>query len=69
MEMSEEYSQRIAKYTLPEELDEVNREFFLYSVEKGDFYDRITCSGNYTYIRQKTINNIMDNTWANAHGR
>ncbi len=62
-EMSQEYAQRVAKFRLPEELDKVNREFFLYSVEKGDFYDKITCSGNYHYIRQKMINNVMDATW------
>ena len=65
-EMSQEYSQRVAAFRLPEELDKVNREFFLYSVEKGPFYDKITCSGNYSYIRQQMINNVMDNTWGKS---
>lgn len=62
-EMSQEYAARVAKYKLPEELDKVNREFFLYSVEKGAFYEKITCSGHYSYIRQKMIDNVMDRTW------
>lgn len=65
-EMSQEYSQRVAHFKLPEELDKVNREFFLYSVEKGDYYEKITCSGNYNYIRQKMINHVMDATWGKA---
>ena len=65
-EMSSVYSQRVAGFKLPEELEKVNREFFLYSVEKGDMYDKITCSGNYSYIRQKMISNVMDATWGKA---
>lgn len=65
-EMSQEYSVRTENFRLPEELDKVNREFFLYSMEKGAFYDKITCSGNYSYIRQKMINCVMDNTWGKS---
>lgn len=65
-EMSQEYAERVADFKLPEELDKVNREFFLYSVEKGDFYDKITCSGNYSYIRQKMIDNVMESTWGKS---
>ena len=65
-EMSQEYSERVSNFKVPEELDKINREFFLYSIEKGAFYDKITCSGNYTYIRQKMINNVMDNTWSRS---
>lgn len=65
-EMSQEYSERVAKLKLPEELYKVNREFFLYSVEKGDFYDKITCSGDYHYIRRQMINSVMDKTWGKS---
>lgn len=41
----------------------VNREFFLYSVEKGLAYEKITCSGSYNYIRNKMVDNVMDSTW------
>lgn len=62
-EMSTEYSQRVAEFQLPDELDKVNREFFVYSVEKGEMYDKITCSENYSYIRQRMISNVMASTW------
>lgn len=64
--MSEEYMERIKDYRIPEELDKINREFFLYSAEKGLVYEKITCSGNYRYIRSQMINNVMNSTWKNS---
>ena len=39
-ELGEGYLKRIRGYALPEELDKVNREFFLYSAEQGLAYER-----------------------------
>ncbi|BCN31055.1 TetR/AcrR family transcriptional regulator [Anaeromicropila herbilytica] len=65
-EMSQEYIARVASYSLPEELDKVNREFFLYSLDRGEVYEKITCSGNYQFMRQKMISNVMNNTWGQS---
>lgn len=64
--MTREYLERIADYRIPEELDKINREFFLYSVEKGLVYEKITCSGSYNYIRNKMVNNVMSSTWGKS---
>ena len=64
--MIEEYLERIKNYQIPEELDKINREFFLYSAEKGAVYEKITCSGNYRYIRSKMIRNVMNSTWKSS---
>lgn len=64
--MTQEYLERIADYRIPEELDKINREFFLYSVEKGLVYEKITCSGSYNYIRNKMVNNVMSSTWGKS---
>lgn len=64
--MSEEYIERVKDYRIPQELDKINREFFLYSVEKGPVYEKITCSGNYRYIRSRMISNVMDSTWKSS---
>ena len=64
--MTREYLERIAEYRIPEELDKINREFFLYSVEKGLVYEKITCSGSYNYIRNKMVNNVMSSTWGKS---
>ena len=61
--MSSEYVERISSFKLPEEVDKVIREFYLYSEEKGPVYERITCSGNFQYIRQRMINHVMQSTW------
>ena len=61
--MTQEYLERIADYRVPEELDKINREFFLYSVEKGLAYEKITCSGSYSYIRNQMIGNVIHTTW------
>jgi AcrR family transcriptional regulator len=64
--MTQEYLERIANYRIPEELDKINREFFLYSVEKGMVYEKITCSGSYNYIRNTMVNNVMRSTWGES---
>ena len=64
--MTREYLERIADYRIPEELDKINREFFLYSVEKGKKKEKITCSGSYNYIRNKMVNNVMSSTWGKS---
>ena len=66
--MIEEYLERIKNYRIPEDLDKINREFFLYSAEKGSVYEKITCSGNYGYIRSRMISNVMNSTWKTPHG-
>ena len=64
--MIKEYLERIKSYRIPEDLDKINREFFLYSAEKGAVYEKITCSGNYGYIRGRMIDNVMDSTWKSS---
>lgn len=64
--MSEEYMERIKDYRIPEELDKINQEFFLYSAEKGPVYEKITCSRNYGQIRGKMIDNVMNSTWRSS---
>ena len=41
-ELSSGYMERVKDFKLPEELDKVNREFFLFSVEQGLAYEKIT---------------------------
>lgn len=64
--LTREYLGRIADYRIPEDLDKINREFFLYSVEKGLVYEKITCSGSYNYIRNKMVDNVMGSTWGKS---
>ena len=63
---TQEYLKRIENYRIPEDLDKINREFFLYSVEKGALYEKITCSGSYHNIHNKMVNNVMNTAWGQS---
>ena len=63
---TQEYLKRIENYKVPEDLDKINREIFLYSVEKGPLYEKITCSGSYDYIRSKMVNDVMNSKWGQS---
>lgn len=64
--MSQGYLERIADYKIPDDLDKINREFFLFSVSQGEMYEKITCSSRYSMIRDKMIDNVMASTWEKA---
>ncbi len=55
--ISSEYSERIKEFTL-KDIDKLVREFFVFSEEKGEFYEKITCGGAYTHIRQQMISKV-----------
>ena len=65
-EMAAAYLERIKGYALPDELDKVNREFFLYSAEQGQAYEKITCSGAWQAIRDEMISGVMDAGWSGS---
>lgn len=66
VEMSTEYIERIKDYNLPEDLDKVNREFFVFSAEQGLAYEKITCSGTYHSIRDEMVENVNDAGWSKS---
>ena len=65
-EMSAEYIERIKGYDLPDDLDKVNREFFLYSAEQSLAYEKITCSGTYHSIRDEMVKEVNDAGWGRS---
>ena len=67
-EYAAEYIERIKDFRLPDELDKVNREFFLFSEEKGLAYEKITCAGSesYHYIRSGMIKEVNNAGWSSS---
>ena len=65
-ELSAGYLERIRDLTLPDDLDQVNREFFLYSASQGLAYEKITCSGAYHAIRDEMIAGVTDAGWSGS---
>ena len=66
LELSKGFLERIRQYRLPEELDKVNREFFLFSAEQGEFYEKITIHSAYRSIRDDMIAEVNDTGWAHS---
>ena len=65
-ELSSSYVERIRDYKLPEELDKVNREFFLYSAQQGLAYEKITINGNWHAIRDEMVSEVNDVGWGTS---
>lgn len=66
VELSSGFLERIKDYSLPEELDKVNREFFLFSAEQGLAYEKITCGGTYRAIREEMTDQVNDEGWSKS---
>ncbi len=54
-ELSEEFARRTKDYTF-RDIDKLTREFFLFSEEKGSFYEKITCTDS--IIRNRMIRSV-----------
>ena len=54
-ELSEEFAERTKDYTF-RDIDRLTREFFLFSEEKGPFYEKIICTDS--IIRNRMIRNV-----------
>lgn len=65
-ELSAEFLERVKDYSLPEEQDKVNREFFVFSSEQGLAYEKITCGGTYKVIRDEMIDQVNDEGWSTS---
>lgn len=62
-EMSSSFLEQIKDYRLPENLDEVNREFFLYSMKQGEAYEKITLNAGWQGARNEMISEVNDAGW------
>ena len=65
-ELSAGFLGRIRDYNLPEDLDKVNREFFLFASEQGLAYEKITCGGTYHAIRDEMASKVNDEGWGKS---
>lgn len=57
-ELASEYFDRIKDYDHIKNVDKIIETFFMFSEEKGTFYERINCNSNYNYIQQQTTNKL-----------
>lgn len=65
-ELSAGFIDRIGDYHLPEDMDKVNKEFFLYSIEQGEAYEKITLSAGWQTARNQMIGEVNDAGWGGS---
>ena len=65
-ELSAGFLDRVKGYSLPDELDKVNREFFVFATEQGLAYEKIACGGSYLHIRDQMTGRVNDEGWSNS---
>ncbi len=57
---------RIAGFALPEQLHAIHREFFLYSIEQGEFYEKLVCSAAYRHIGSELLGKFVRTAWKDS---
>ena len=57
-ELASEYFDRIKDFDHIANVEKMIEAFFLFSEEKGEFYEKIHCNYNYDYIHQQTTNKL-----------
>lgn len=65
--ISTEFIERIKNLNLPEELEQVTREFFTFAEEKGAVYEKITCHPGFSSVRSPMIDKVMTSTWKKSN--
>ncbi len=65
-DMSKGYIERIRHFSVPEQIAEINREFYRYSAEQGELYERIVCSAAYRAIGSGLLNELVRKTWQDS---
>lgn len=63
--MLSEFLERTSKYKVPDDLYKINEEFFKYSVEKGEVYEKIMCSESYSFVGKDITKKFVKSVWNN----
>ena len=65
-ELSAGFLDRVKGYSLPDDLDKVNREFFIFAADQGLAYEKITCGGSYGAIRDEMTEQVNTSGWSGS---
>ncbi len=61
--MTAAYAGRIRHCRPPDDIEEINRQFYLFSLEHGRFYDNLVCSESYQAIGGELLMRLVRDTW------
>lgn len=62
----QDYLETIKSYKAPENIGEITRKFYEFSINAGDFYNNLVCSESYQRIGTALIMRLVKGTWINA---
>lgn len=60
-----EYLDSISGLKVPDDLQEINRRFFLYSANKGEVYEKIMCCEAYSFVSKNISQSFVHSAWQN----
>lgn len=60
---SQGFMTRIQGFKLPDQLYDVHREFFLYSIEQGTLYEKLVCCAGYQHIGLGLLEGFTRKAW------
>nr|MCR5257499.1 TetR/AcrR family transcriptional regulator [Desulfovibrio sp.] len=62
-EITSGFLERIAGYSLPEQLPGIHEEFFRYSASQGRLYERLICSDAYQHLGFEMLRGFVRQAW------
>lgn len=57
--MMSDYLARVAGLHIPEDLDAITREFFAFAAERGEVFERITCTGPHDALQRQMTDHVI----------
>ena len=64
--VTREYIGRIRHLRVPEDIGAITKEFYLFSVEQGKFYDNLICSESCHAIGSRLLMRLVRETWKDS---
>lgn len=64
--LTREYIGRIRHFRVPEDISAITREFYIFSAEQGQFYDKVVCSENCHTIGSRLLMRFVRETWKDS---
>lgn len=65
-QVTKEYIKRLKNYKVPEDIKAITREFYLFSVSQGKFYDNLICSENSQTLGSNLLMRFVHETWSDS---
>ncbi len=58
-DMMSDYLARVEGLRIPEDLEAITREFFAFAQERGEVFERITCTGPHDALQRQMTDNVI----------